>query len=77
MACYAITLALLAWIGQGLSMGWPYYAGLAVAAGLAVYHYTLIRDREPAKCFKAFLHNNWLGLAVFAGIAADFLIHQP
>jgi 4-hydroxybenzoate polyprenyltransferase len=77
MACYVITLALLAWIGQGLSMGWPYYAGLTVAAGLAVYHYTLIRDREPAKCFKAFLHNNWLGLAVFAGIAADFLIHQP
>ena len=76
MACYAITLGLLAWIGRGLAMGAAYYAGLAVAAGIAGYHYTLIRHREPAKCFKAFLHNNWLGMAVFAGLAADFLIRQ-
>ena len=77
MACYAITLGLLAWIGHGISMGAAYYAGLAVAAGIAGYHYTLIRNREPAKCFKAFLHNNWLGMAVFAGLAIDFLIRQP
>ena len=77
MACYAITLGLLAWIGRGLAMGTAYYAGLAVAAGIAGYHYTLIRNREPAKCFKAFLHNNWLGMAVFAGLAVDFLIRQP
>ena len=76
MACYAITLGLLAWIGHGLAMGAAYYAGLAVAAGIAGYHYTLIRNREPAKCFKAFLHNNWLGMAVFAGLAVDFLIRQ-
>ncbi|MBI2306961.1 MAG: 4-hydroxybenzoate octaprenyltransferase [Rhodocyclales bacterium] len=74
MACYAITLALLALIGYGLLLGLAYYAGLAVAAGIAGYHYTLIRTREPAKCFKAFLHNNWFGLAVFAGLVADFLI---
>ena len=77
MACYAITLGLLAWIGHGISMGAAYYAGLAVAAGIAGYHFTLIRHRDPAKCFKAFLHNNWLGMAVFAGLAVDFLIRQP
>ncbi|MFC5301659.1 4-hydroxybenzoate octaprenyltransferase [Azospira restricta] len=74
MACYAATLALLAVIGYGLLRGPAYYAGLAVAAGIAGYHYTLIRTREPARCFKAFLHNNWFGLAVFAGLVADFLI---
>ncbi|HEX5803833.1 MAG TPA: 4-hydroxybenzoate octaprenyltransferase [Azospira sp.] len=74
MACYAVTLALLALIGYGLLRGPAYYAGLAAAAGIAGYHYTLIRDRDPAKCFKAFLHNNWFGLAVFAGLVADFLI---
>jgi len=75
MLCYAAALALLAWVGYGLQMGWAYYAALAVAASLAVYHWTLIRTREPAKCFKAFLHNNWLGMTVFVGLAADFLIH--
>ena len=42
------------------------------AAGCAVYHYTLIRHRERMACFAAFRHNNWLGGALFAGIAAHY-----
>lgn len=74
MLCYAATLALLAYIGWQLRFGWAYAAGLAVAAGIAGYHYTLIRERERMRCFKAFLHNNWIGVAVFAGIVADYWI---
>lgn len=74
MLCYALTLALIAWVGYQMRASWAFYAGLGVAAVLAIYHYTLIRDREPAKCFKAFLHNNWLGAAIFAGIVIDFLV---
>jgi len=73
MCCYAATLGLIAWVGYGLHMGFFFYAGLAVAAAIAGYHYTLIRTRDPAPCFKAFLHNNWIGASVFAGIALDFL----
>jgi 4-hydroxybenzoate polyprenyltransferase len=73
MLCYAATLAILAGIGVSLRFGWPYFAGLAVAAGIAAYHYTLIRGRERAPCFKAFLHNNWLGAAVFGGMVLDYL----
>jgi len=36
-------------------------------------HYTWIRGRERMACFKAFLHNNWVGAAIFAGIVVDFL----
>jgi 4-hydroxybenzoate polyprenyltransferase len=71
MACYAITLAILGLVGWKLHLGWPFHLGLAAAAGVAGYHYTLIREREPAKCFKAFLHNNWFGAAVFAGMVAS------
>ena len=46
----------------------------AVAAGLMGYHYTLIRDRDRPRCFKAFLHNNWVGAAIFAGWVADYLL---
>jgi 4-hydroxybenzoate polyprenyltransferase len=74
MFCYAATLVLLGWVGLRLGFGWPYALGLAVAAGLAAYHYTLIRGRERMRCFKAFLHNNWFGAAVFAGIAGDYLL---
>ncbi|MCE5182749.1 MAG: 4-hydroxybenzoate octaprenyltransferase [Betaproteobacteria bacterium] len=74
MLCYAATLGILAGIGVKLGLGWAYYGGLLVAAGIAAYHYTLIRSRERANCFKAFLHNNWLGAAVFVGIALNYLI---
>ena len=73
MLCYAITLTLLGYIGWEMHLGWPYYLGLAAAAGIAGYHYTLIKDRDPKRCFKAFLHNNWFGAAVFAGMAAGLL----
>jgi 4-hydroxybenzoate polyprenyltransferase len=72
MLCYGATLAILGGVGWWQKMGWMYYAGLAIAASVAGYHYTLIRNREREKCFKAFLHNNWFGAAVFAGIALDY-----
>ena len=73
MLCYVATLAILGHIGVSLDFGWFYFSGLGVAAGIAVYHYTLIHGRKRDKCFKAFLHNNWLGAAIFAGIALDYL----
>jgi 4-hydroxybenzoate polyprenyltransferase len=68
MASYAGMLALLAVIGARLELAWPYYAGLAVAAGMMLYHWRLIRDRSREGCFRAFRHNNWVGGAIFAGI---------
>jgi 4-hydroxybenzoate polyprenyltransferase len=73
MGCYALALALLAYAGMLAGLGWIYYAGLAAATGIALYHYTLIRGRQRDPCFKAFLHNNWFGVAVFAGIVAACL----
>lgn len=74
MLCYAIALALLGYVGLQLHLNWPYYLGLAAAAAIAGYHWTLIRQREPGPCFKAFLHNNWFGAAVFAGIVGSGLV---
>lgn len=72
--CYALTLALLGWVGMQRSLGWAFYAGLGVAAVIAVYHLWLIRGREPAACFRAFLHNAWFGAAIFGGIALHYLL---
>ena len=74
MLCYGAALGLLAVVGAMTGAGAAYYLGLAAAAGIAGYHYTLIRARERADCFKAFRHNNWLGAAVFAGIFVDQLL---
>jgi 4-hydroxybenzoate polyprenyltransferase len=55
-------------VGASYQMGAWFYLGLAIATGIAAYHYLLIRDRDRLRCFAAFRHNNWLGAAVFAGI---------
>ena len=74
MLCYSGYFAVMAWVGLTLKLGSLYWLGIAVAVGMALYHYTLIRTREPKGCFAAFLHNNWLGAAVFAGLAADYAL---
>ncbi len=72
MLGYAGMLALLAWVGVMARLGWTYYAGLAAAAALMAYHFRLIRERSREACFKAFRQNNWIGAAIFAGIAAHY-----
>jgi 4-hydroxybenzoate polyprenyltransferase len=51
-----------------------YWIGIAVASALALYHFSLIRQKVPARCFKAFLNNHWLGSAIFAGVVVDCAI---
>lgn len=67
MALYALML-----VGNRFELGTFYYLGLAVAAGLFGYQQWLIRFRARAACFKAFLNNNWVGVAVFVGILMDY-----
>lgn len=73
MASYGVMIGLLALLGIRLSLSWPYYVGIAAAASMMLYHWRLIRDRSREGCFKAFLHNNWVGGAIFAGIVFSFL----
>jgi 4-hydroxybenzoate polyprenyltransferase len=74
MGCYAATLAIIGGVGYGRDLGAAFYASLAVAAGIMGVHFTWIRGRERMACFKAFLHNNWVGAVIFAGIVVDYLV---
>jgi 4-hydroxybenzoate polyprenyltransferase len=73
MLCYAVAVILLGTAGSMAGLGLVYFLGLFVALGIAWYHYTLIKDRNREKCFAAFLHNNWFGAVVFAGVVLDYL----
>jgi 4-hydroxybenzoate polyprenyltransferase len=72
MASYGAMVALLVAVGVLRGPGWPYYIGLAVAASMMAYHWTLIRSRSREGCFRAFRHNNWVGAAIFAGIVLSY-----
>lgn len=77
MLCYLLTLAILSWVGWQFQRGPVYFLGIAIAALIALYHFWLIRERDRARCFKAFLHNNWIGATIFAGLALDYALAQP
>jgi 4-hydroxybenzoate polyprenyltransferase len=72
MLCYGIALAIILLCGWQSGLGVWFGAGVCIAAGIALYHYTLIRERDRMRCFAAFRHNNWLGAAIFAGVALDY-----
>ncbi len=74
MGFYMLMLALMGYVGHVLNLAWPYYFGLMSALGVVFYHYQLIKNREEAKCFKAFLHNNWLGAILFFGILINYYV---
>lgn len=60
-------------IGQKAELAGFYIISLLVALGLSIYQQYLIRNREPQKCLAAFLNNNYLGMAIFIGILADYI----
>ena len=68
-----VVLMLALWLaGRVAGLGEWYLVGLAVAAGCAVWQHRLIRTRERAACFRAFLNNHYFGMAVFLGILLDY-----
>jgi len=69
---YGCMFFALALVGRELQMQYWYWVGLALAAVLVGYEFAIARNRRRDACFRAFLHNNWTGMAIFAGIAADF-----
>jgi 4-hydroxybenzoate polyprenyltransferase len=70
----ASSLLVLYLAGTGLGLGTPYYLALMVSGCLFIYQQYLIRDRHAHACFRAFLHNNWVGLAVFSGVVLNYLM---
>ncbi len=69
-----LVLVLLWLAGRQFGMGLPYTLALLGGAALFAWQQYLIRERERARCFRAFLNNNLFGLLVFAGIATDYLL---
>jgi 4-hydroxybenzoate polyprenyltransferase len=71
MLFYGVFIAIWGVLGAQLGFGWPYFSGLAVAALIALWHFTLIRDRSRDGCFRAFRLNHWIGFVVLAGVVVD------
>lgn len=62
-------LGIIGWLNQ---LGYLFYLSLVVCTGIAGYQQYLIRNREPAQCFQAFLNNHWFGLSFFMGTVLGY-----
>lgn len=69
-----VMIALLLLLGLMLQFSWPWFGGVAVAAVLLARQQYQVRNRDRDACFKAFLNNNWVGVAIWAGLFAAYLI---
>ncbi len=65
---YSLFVVALIFLGQRASLATAYYFGVAIAAGLIGWEFRMARNRSRDGCFKAFLHNNWIGATVFVAI---------
>ncbi len=73
---YALFLCALALVGQRAGLGLYYWSALGIAALLAAYEFAIAHARNREECFRAFLHNHWIGAVVFAGIALDYALRD-
>ncbi|MBU3006258.1 4-hydroxybenzoate octaprenyltransferase [Paraglaciecola arctica] len=67
-------LALLTAVAVWLKLSWPFYLSLIISLGLFLYQQHLIKDRDRSLCFKAFLHNHYVGLAVALGVVVHYYL---
>ncbi len=68
---YALVLVALWMVGRHAGLGGWYWASLVLTAVLVAWQFVVARRRDPAGCFRAFVHNHWVGAVVFVGIAID------
>jgi 4-hydroxybenzoate polyprenyltransferase len=74
MACYVFFMLIWSIATVFKDFNAIFYVALFVMLGQVVWHYTLIRTRARAGCFKAFRLNHWLGFTLFMGIAASYAL---
>ena len=67
-------IALLVVLGSTLQLGWPWFAGVTVAAVLFLRQQYQVRNRDRDACFKAFLNNNRVGVVIWAGLLVTYLV---
>ncbi len=69
-----LSLGCLLLAGSRFGLGAWFHGGLLVAVGCFAWEFWYTRDKDRLKCFKAFLHNHWAGMAIFVGLVLDYAL---
>lgn len=67
--CHAAVVGLLALLGAGVGLAWPYWLAWAVIVGLLIYEHRLVRPDDLSRLNVAFFNvNGYISLTFFAGV---------
>ena len=69
-----LALGCLLLAGSKFELGGWFHLGLLAAAGCFAWEFWYTRSKDRMRCFQAFLHNHWAGLAIFVGIVLDYAL---
>jgi len=64
----------LIYIGKIAELGYLFYVSIGISAIFMMYQQWLARDRVSQNCFAAFMNNNYVGMTIFIGISADYML---
>ena len=59
-------------LGRDLAFGASWWLAVVIVVGLFAWEQYQVRERQAERCFYAFLHNNWAGMTIFAGIFLNY-----
>ena len=74
LSLQGLALGCLLLAGAHFELGGWFRLGLLGAAACFAWEFWYTRNRDPQRCFRAFLHNHWAGLAIFVGIVLDYAL---
>jgi len=70
-ACHALTVAAFALLGVMMGLGWLYWLGVAVVAGLLVYEHSLVSANDLSRLDIAFFNvNGYIAVILFLAVLA-------
>lgn len=72
MGCFCLMMLTWAWLGVTLGLAWPFWGGWGIAIVQIVLQFQRIRARQTQACFKAFLHNVWIGASLTIGLVLSY-----
>ena len=72
--CHVLTIAAFALLGWMMGLGWLYWAGVAVVAGLLIYEHSLVSPGDLSRLDVAFFNvNGYIALILFLSVLAGRL----
>jgi 4-hydroxybenzoate polyprenyltransferase len=73
---HVATVAAFAWFGAAAGLGWLWWTGVVLTAGVLVYEHAIVRAEDLSRVNRAFFTaNGVIGIGLFGFALADLLVH--